>query len=160
MLAGSKRAGLGLLGNCPHGADDFLAAAIIEGDHQGQPGIAARQVLGLIEQDRDVAGQSTPLADDADPDVVGVQLGKIMTDEALQKPHQVRDFLGWAPPILGGKAVDRQVADAEIAGGAHGATDRFDAAAMALEPRQSALGRPAAIAVHDDGDMRRDALAC
>ena len=120
------------------------------------PVLRARQVLGLVEQDRDVAGQSTPLADDADPDVVGVQLGKIMADEALQKAHEVRDFLGRAPPVLGREAVDGQVADAEIAGGAHGATDRFDAAAMALEPRQAALGRPTAIAVHDDGDMRRE----
>ena len=42
---------LHLLGQRPHGADDLLATAIIEGDHEGQAGIVAGQVLGLVQQE-------------------------------------------------------------------------------------------------------------
>ena len=48
-----------------------------------------------------------------------------------------------------------RIADAEIAGRAHGAAQRFDAAPMALDARQAARRRPASVAVHDDGDMAR-----
>ena len=43
-----------------------------------------------------------------------------------------------------------------LAGGADGAADRLDAAPVALDPRQAAPRRPAAVAVHDDGDMGRE----
>ena len=145
------------LGKGPHGADDFLAPAIVEGDHEGQARYCrAVRFSASSSSSADVGGQPLPLADDADADVVGVELGEIVPDEALQQAHQVGDLLGRTAPVLGREAVDGQVADAEIAGGAHGAADRLDAAPMALEPRQPALGRPAAVAVHDDGDMRRD----
>ena len=36
--------------------------------------------------------------------------------------------------------------------------DRIDAGAVALDARQVALRRPAAVAVHDDGDMPRQTV--
>ena len=48
-----------------------------------------------------------------------------------------------------------RMANAEIAGRAHGAAQRLDAAPMAFDARQAARGGPAAVAVHDDGDVPR-----
>ena len=39
----------------------------------------------------------------------------------------------------------------------HGSPDALDAATVALDARQAALPRPAAVAVHDNGDMARHA---
>ena len=58
-------------------------------------------------------------------------------------------------PVLRAEGKDRQDADAEIAGGAHRAAQRLDAAAMAFAARQAARRRPAPVAIHDDGDVPR-----
>ena len=40
--------------------DDLLPAAVVEGDDEGQPGIAPRQVLGLVEQARGCRARVPP----------------------------------------------------------------------------------------------------
>ena len=99
------------------------------------------------------------VADDADPDVVGVQIGEIVADEALQEAHEVGHLLRRPAPVLGREAVDREIADAELDRRADGAPHRLDAAAMALDPGQAAPRRPAAVAVHDDRHMGRHGFA-
>ena len=161
MASGSSRPSLTCSGERPHGADDLLPAAVIEGHDQDEAAVAAGQVLGLVEQQRgypSVSPSRSPMI--ADPDVVGVKLRQIVADETLQEAHEVRDLFGRPAPVLGREAVEGQVPDAELAGRAHRPPDRLDAAPMALEARQAALGRPAAVAVHDDGDVGRHALAC
>ena len=58
-------------------------------------------------------------------------------------------------PVLDGERVQRQDLDAEPGGRLDDVADRFDAGAMALDPRQVSLRGPAAVAVHDDGDVLR-----
>ena len=48
-----------------------------------------------------------------------------------------------------------RIANAHFAGGAHGLAQRLDAAPMPLPARQPARRRPAAVAIHDDGDVPR-----
>src|SRR5207249_10153233 len=48
-----------------------------------------------------------------------------------------------------------QKTNSEIAGGTHRASQRFDATAMAFPPRQAARRCPAAVPVHDDGNVPR-----
>ena len=48
--------------------------------------------------------------------------------------------------------------DAEARGGFDGVAHGVDAGAMAFDARQVALRGPAAVAVHDDGDVRRQPL--
>ena len=45
--------------------------------------------------------------------------------------------------------------NAEFARRAHGLAQSLDAAAMTFDARQAARGRPAPIAIHDDGDVPR-----
>ena len=61
-------------------------------------------------------------------------------------------------PVLDGERIQRQHAEAETRGGLDGVAHGIDARAMAFHARQVALGGPAAVAVHDDGDVRRQPL--
>ena len=70
------------------------------------------------------------------------------------RPISSRISAGRPRPVLGAEGEDGQVFDAEFAGRAHGAAQGLDAAAVALDARQAARRRPAAVAVHDDGDVR------
>ena len=82
-----------------------------------------------------------------------MQIDEIAADEALHHPHELVD-LGLRPrPILRRKAVDRQIRDRKLHGGAHRPPDRLHAHAMTDRARQSTRIRPSAIAVHDDGDV-------
>ena len=45
--------------------------------------------------------------------------------------------------------------NAEFARRAHGLAQSLDPAAVALDARQAARGRPAPVAIHDDGDVPR-----
>ena len=58
-----------------------------------------------------------------------------------------------ALPVFRGERVDRQVLDAEIFAVGGDTAERFRACRMAHLARQTALFCPAAVAVHDDGDM-------
>src|SRR5258707_12803114 len=84
-----------------------------------------------------------------------MQIRQIVTNEAAQQPHQLANLGGRARPVLGAEGKNRQETDSEVAGGTHGAPQRFDTTAMAFPTRQAARRRPAAVAVHDDGNGPR-----
>ena len=81
-----------------------------------------------------------------------VQLG---AQVALEQPHQRADFGGRPLPVLDRERVERQDLDAEAGGGLDRVAHGVDAGAMPFDARQVALRGPAAVAVHDDGDVRR-----
>ena len=155
ISAGVERAVRDLLGDAARRARDLLACAVIEGDHEREPVIGLGEFLGLFEQPSDVGFEALALADDAHAHIALVQLGKIVADEAAQQPHQLADFGGRPRPVLRAEGEDGDELDADLAGGANRAAHGFDAAAMALAARQTARRGPAAIAVHDDGDVTR-----
>ncbi len=73
---------------------------------------------------------------------------------ALEQHHQRADLGGGPLPVLDREGVERQHADAEPGGGLDGVAHRLDAGAMPFDARQVPLRGPAAVAVHDDGDVR------
>ena len=77
---------------------------------------------------------------------------------ALQQHHQRADLGGGTLPVLDGERVEREDFEAEPGGGFDDVADRVDAGAMAFDARQVALAGPAAVAVHDDGDVTRQAI--
>src|SRR5262249_28406908 len=58
-------------------------------------------------------------------------------------------------PVFRAEREDGQDVDPEVAGRAHGAAQRLDAAPVPLGARQAARRGPTAVAVHDDGNMPR-----
>jgi hypothetical protein len=71
-----------------------------------------------------------------------------------QTGNQRADFIGRAVPIVRGKCKQREFGDAEVGRGFSHPAHGFDAGTMTGEPWQPATGRPAAIAVHDYGDVK------
>src|SRR5262249_60282007 len=80
---------------------------------------------------------------------------QIAASEAAQQPDQFVDFGGGPRPVLGAERKNGEKVDSEIASGTHGTAQRLDAAAMPFPARQPARGRPAPVAVHDDGNVPR-----
>ena len=75
-------------------------------------------------------------------------------EEGAQKPEDALDFSGWTTPVVGGEGVEGEAANADIRRMFDDATSRSQAGAMTRDTGQTATGRPAAIAVHDDGDVK------
>jgi hypothetical protein len=97
-------------------------------------------------------------ADHAHAHAAAMKLGEIVADETPQQAHQFADFLGWSRPILRAEREDGDELDADLAGGADRPPQRLNTAAMPLYARQAARRSPAAVAIHDDGDVARRPL--
>ena len=76
----------------------------------------------------------------------------------LEQLHEEGDFLGRPLPVLAGKTVERKLFDAQPGTLFGDAADDAGAAAVAFDPRQPLAAGPAAVAVHDDGDVARHPL--
>jgi hypothetical protein len=139
----------------PRRARDLVARAVIEGHDQREPVIVAGEVLGLLQQEANVAIEIVAFADDAHAHIAVVQLGEVLADEAAQEPHQIGDLRGRTRPVLRAEGEDRQKGNAEVTRSTNGAAQRLDAAPMSFDARQAASGGPASVAIHDDGHMPR-----
>ncbi len=72
----------------------------------------------------------------------------------MEQLHQEMDFRSRAPSeIFSGKSIERQRGQADARRCLHHQADSFHALAMPGNAWQMAAFGPAAIAVHDDGDM-------
>src|SRR5208283_2012542 len=116
-------------------------------------GVVARDLLSLTQQAGNIARKPRPRADHAHTHIVGVQLGEIIVNEAVQERHQALHLFLWTGPVLDGKGINGEIPDAELDRGAHGSPQRLHAAPVAFYARQAASRRPAAVAVHDHRNM-------
>jgi hypothetical protein len=117
--------------------------------------VSARQIFRLLQQQTDVAVEALALADDAHAHVALMQFGEILADEATQQTHQIADFRRWPRPVFRAEGENRQSGNTDIGCRAHRTAQSFHATAVAFYSRQTARGRPAPVAIHDDGDMPR-----
>ena len=93
------------------------------------------------------------VADRPQTDAVLDEHFRLAAQEMLEQPHERRNFVRRALQIFSRKGVERQVADAQLARRVNDGAHRLHTPAMTLDAREPALLRPAAVAVHDDGDM-------
>ena len=135
--------------------DDFLPPAVVESHRQREPAIVGGQRFGLDDERDNIGLEIVAFADDPDPDPVGVEFGEIVANEALEEAHQHRHLVRRTAPVLRREAIDRQELHAALDRRADDPAHRLDAAPMTLEARQAARLSPAAVAVHDDGDVGR-----
>src|SRR6266403_771559 len=103
----------------------------------------------------DRLGQTVGLADDFQPDIVLIQLRGFALEIMDEIFHQGIYFVLWTVPVLDRKSIERQVFDAEFAGGADDDAGGFSASAVALNAGQVFLACPATVSIHDDGDVPR-----
>jgi hypothetical protein len=72
-----------------------------------------------------------------------------------KKGEEPSDLSVITPPVLSAKGIDSQVGDAELCSARNDATEGFGASGMSVKLIATLRTRPAAVAVHDDGDMAR-----
>ena len=119
------------------------------------PVLAAVCWMPIFELALHVGRELVGAADDAELDVVLEQRAELEADVALQQHHQRVDFGARPLPVLDRKRVQREHLDAEPRRALDDVAHGVDAGAVAFDARQMALRRPAPVAVHDDGDVRR-----
>src|SRR5690606_32448709 len=102
-----------------------------------------------------------PLADDPDADTIPVQIDQVLAHEPLHHAHQLVDLVGGARPVLRRERIDREILDTEVDGCSDRPPQRLDTHPVANRARQATAARPAAVAVHYDGNVarRRTAVA-
>ena len=114
-----------------------------------------RQADVLVDLGQHLGGQPLAPADDREADVLVEDLLPLVEQILLQQRHEEVE-LGLGPlPVLGAEAVKRELPDAEPAAFLGDGIDRLGAARVALDARLARALRPAAVAVHDDGDVAR-----
>ena len=114
-----------------------------------------RVAMDFLKVFLDRFGQAVDLADDLQVDVVFVELRGLGLEVMHQVLHQgIHLFLG-PIPILDGKGIEREILDAQFAGGADDGARGLRSRPMAFDAGQVPLLGPAPVAVHDDGHMPR-----
>jgi hypothetical protein len=97
-------------------------------------------------------------ADVGHADVVVVHALNVGDEVALEQLHQEADLvLGAAQVVFEREGVEREPGQVDAAGGLDDVLHALCALLVAEEALERALAGPAAVAVHDDGDVLRDA---
>src|SRR5690606_11186889 len=72
-----------------------------------------------------------------------------------EKPHEERDFVGRPAPVLGTESKKSEIRDAAPTAGFNYSPHGLHAAYVTRCAGKKALGRPAPVAVHDNGKVTR-----
>ena len=108
---------------------------------------------GLADRSAGVVGQLLDTPEEADANALRAELGRLAADRRLEQTEQAGDLVVRAGPVLATEGVQRHDRDAAADGVAEERPDGLDAGRVTIELRQVAEARPAAVAVHDDGDV-------
>ena len=140
-------------GQRPAGVDQLAAAAVVQREVEQQAVVRGGVPQRLVEGRPHRPWKAVEAADGVEANVVPMQLRGLVPERLAQPPHQSGDF-GFRPaPVLGGEGVEGKRLGAELAAGAHDVAHRLAAVPVPFGNRQLLLLRPAAVAVHDDGDV-------
>ena len=102
--------------------------------------------------------KSKKLIESFQPDVILLHLVDGLVQIFVKQGHDGAHLVRRAFPVLGGEGVDRQIVETEVFAVGCDPAKCLAARGMARRARQTALLRPAAIAVHDDGNVPRQRL--
>ena len=140
-----------------HGVDNFGAATIIQGDIENHPGISSGGFGGFTRVALHRLGKFVGAAEEAHADVVALEERQFLAQIFAQKLHQEFDFGFGAAPIFNGEGIEGEGLDLEARAGFDGSAGRLRARAVTGDARKMTLLGPAAIPVHDDGDVAGEA---
>ncbi len=111
-------------------------------------------LTGGVQFMEDIVGQACPTSDDSKSDIVLQKRLLLHRQHFDEESHQGIDLAGGSFPVLLTEGVQGQRSDPDSRTVFDDSSRRCHPGSMALEARLLALGRPATIAVHDDGDVR------
>ncbi len=115
-----------------------LGLALGRGDHLLQLGIEAGKI-----------------ADHLQADAVDVHLRHLALQRGDEEFHEEGNLIGGTPPVFRAESEQGQVFDAAQGAGLDHVAYRLDPFDMAGNARQETLGSPAAVAIHDHGNVAR-----
>ncbi len=110
-------------------------------------------LVGLARQRAKLGRDRRHVPKEVEPDMVALHRVDGLQKIALEQRHDRRDLRLRALPVLGRERVDRQVVDAEVLAVRRDPSERLSSGLVPGGARQTAILRPAAVAVHDDRDM-------
>ena len=96
-------------------------------------------------------------AEKAHADIVALDERHFLAEIFAKELHEEIGFGFGAAPVFHGESVERERFDVQAGAGFDGGAGRFGAVAVSGDARQVAALGPAAVAVHDDGDVARKA---
>src|SRR5260221_60988 len=135
--------------------DDLGAPAVVQRDVEQHPCV----LFGLLDADAEfvlsIGREFIRAAAHLEPHVVREERAELEADVPLEQQHQRVHFGARAFPVFDRKRIEREHVDAETRGTLNDVAHRIDAGAMPFDARQMPLRGPAPVAVHDDGDVRR-----
>ncbi len=144
-LGRERAAGLGNVPSPPVG----------HGHHQPEPGIARGQLFRALHAPREFGAQQVPIADEAQPHLIAVQVRHFALQGVEKQLHEHADLVCGPAPILAAECEQRQITHLALDAFLHHPAHHLEAGAMSGGPRQAARSGPPAVAVHDDCDMLR-----
>ena len=155
---GLERTGLDLGGNGAGRVGQLCVAAVVQAEVDNALFVVLCQVHHVVHGVQHALLQTLAAAAEQDLAAALVHLVGNRAEVIGKEVHQVADLLGVAAEILGGENIERQHKDAAVTDGIAGdLAQAVKAGLVAHADGQHALLGPAAVAVHDDGDMGREA---
>ena len=142
-------------GQAPGGLDNLAAGTVVDRQAELHAVVAGRQFGGPVEGGERLRGETFTAPDHRQPDTLLHEERPLLDEILLEEAHQEGELGLGAPPVLAREAKERELVDAKANALLGRPADTRHAAAVPLNARQAAALRPAAVAVHDDGDMPR-----
>ena len=138
------------------GVGDFGARAVVEGEDEGVFLVVGGGGDGGGELFLHGGRERARAADGAEGDFVFLEGFELALEEVVEEAHEAADLALRAVPVFGGEGIEGEVFYAGLESGGDCGAHGLGAAAVPLEAREAAPFCPAAVAVHDDGDVRGD----
>src|SRR5215470_2325000 len=151
-IAGGRR------GQASTDLEQAVLAGVIHRDAQMQTLTAAGGLFAALDEAQQIAAQAIAAADHVEANALrqaALGLGDEVTPEEGEERAHLRTRTA---PVVRGKGVERQHADAAARGTLDYGIDGLCPGAMSRAARQAAARRPAAVAVHDYCDVHDGVL--
>ena len=139
----------------PRGPRDLFPAAVADGQDDRHAGVPLGRLDGRPEPLADRRRQAAEAPHREQTDLMLHHLAELAGEITAEKRHQPIHLPRRPRPVLGREGVEREVGDAELAARLHDRPHRLLPCPVTVEARQATLLGPAAVAIHDDGDVPR-----
>ena len=134
-------------------ACDLILAADTAKFALPEPKVGLAALAGGLHRLPRAIGQALAFSDDAHAHPALRQLRDFLRDILLEQRHQRRDLRGRTLPVLLREGEQRQVLHTGFDRAMHDLAHRLHPGTMAERTRHEMLARPAAVAIHDDGNV-------
>src|SRR5690554_2495687 len=156
LLADTRRAeptGRDLRSDVSHRIRQLVAAAIVDAHRQREGAVARCQAFRELQLLDD--GCPQPRAAPCPPHAHAplVELIPAAVEHLAVEAHEEAHLVGRTLPVLGREGINAEVLDTDLDRPCDDVEEGGFASPVTLDPGQAARVRPAAVAVHDNGDM-------